>query len=235
MKDIQKPRLFNSNPASLSDVTVSDSLQADNPDVNAAIKDDCFDFFEDRISEYLRDGTYLKYEDLTLGPELGRGGFGVVYKGSVHETPVAIKQLIISISDKACFYNELQVMRRVRHPNCVLFLGATMPPDPMCIVTEYIEKGNLQELIYNKNEVLNKTRILKYILDIARGMNYLHHNGIIHLDLTPANVLVTESYVCKVADFGLSKISEAYTKSITNRGGGTIFYTVLVYLLSLFF
>jgi serine/threonine protein kinase len=56
-------------------------------------------------------------------------------------------------------------------------------------------------------------------------MNYLHHSGVIHLDLTPNNVLVTENYEAKVGDFGLSKVMSS-AASVTNRGGGTVVYTV---------
>lgn len=62
---------------------------------------------------------------------------------------------------------------------------------------------------------------------MARGMNYLHHSGVIHLDLTPNNVLVTENLECKVSDFGLSKVMSS-AASVTNRGGGTVVYTVRV-------
>eukprot|EP00123_Amoebidium_parasiticum_P016151 comp23310_c1_seq1/m.38303 comp23310_c1_seq1/g.38303 ORF comp23310_c1_seq1/g.38303 comp23310_c1_seq1/m.38303 type:complete len:887 (-) comp23310_c1_seq1:115-2775(-) len=170
------------------------------------------------------DTLCLSYKDLSLYQELGRGAFGVVYAGSLYGSPVAIKMLHTNISNKEEFIHEINVMRRLRHPNIVLFLGATVQPDPLCIITELVGRGALMKIIEDQNEIIDRERILRYSLDIARGMNYLHHCGVIHLDLTPNNVLVTENYVCKVGDFGLSKVMSS-AASVTNKGGGTVIYT----------
>eukprot|EP00124_Ichthyophonus_hoferi_P004803 Ihof_evm1s582 gene=Ihof_evmTU1s582 len=170
------------------------------------------------------DTTCLSYSDLTLEEELGRGAFGVVYAGGLYGSPVAIKMLHINISNKEEFVHEINVMRRLRHPNIVLFLGATVQPDPLCIITELVGRGALMKVIEDPTEIIDRERLFHYALDIARGMNYLHHCGVIHLDLTPNNVLVTENYICKVGDFGLSKVMSS-TTSVTNKGGGTVIYT----------
>jgi serine/threonine protein kinase len=75
---------------------------------------------------------------------------------------------------------------------------------------------------------VHATGRIKYALDIARGMNCLHHHGVIHSDLKPSNVLVTDSMrSCKVGDFGLSRVARVVGGSVSNKsGGGTPAYTV---------
>eukprot|EP01134_Creolimax_fragrantissima_P005717 CFRG5717T1 len=170
------------------------------------------------------DNLQLRYSDITTGKELGRGGFGVVYSGSLYGSPVAIKMLHTNVQDNDEFLHEIDVMKRLRHPNIVLFVGATVSPDPLCIITELVSRGALMKIIEDKKETLGSREIFKFALDIARGMNYLHHSGIVHLDLTPNNILVTENNNCKVGDFGLSKVVSGKTHN-EQTNGGTVVYT----------
>eukprot|EP00126_Sphaerothecum_destruens_P014426 Sdes_comp25045_c0_seq1m22650 len=166
------------------------------------------------------------YKNLKFGKELGRGGYGIVYSGSYFGSPVAIKKLFLNVSESifAEFHKEVSVMRRLRHPNVLLFIGASTEPDPLCIITELGEKGSLESVL--KQTPISWATRLKYTLDIARGMNYLHHASVIHMDLKPSNVIVTHQDVCKVGDFGLSKIISCESMSVTNQGGGgTVVYT----------
>jgi serine/threonine protein kinase len=110
-------------------------------------------------------------------PQLGRGGFGVVYQGSLYGSPVAIKMLHTNVSDSEEFIHEITVMRRLRHPNIVLFLGATVSPDPLCIVTELVSRGALMKEIehpekpldlagmgYGQGAPLRKNPVFSYLL-----------------------------------------------------------------------
>eukprot|EP01135_Chromosphaera_perkinsii_P003878 Nk52_evm14s260 gene=Nk52_evmTU14s260 len=171
-------------------------------------------------------GIRVPYKELSIGAELGRGAYGVVFSGSYYGSPVAIKKLFLNVPNNlvADFHKEVSVMRRLRHPNVVLFIGACMEPDPLCIVTELGHNGSLESVMERRS--LTWAERLKFSLDIARGMNYLHHASVIHMDLKPSNVIVTNQDVCKVGDFGLSKILNYESMSVTNKGGpGTVAYT----------
>ncbi|XP_077251066.1 serine/threonine-protein kinase 12-like [Tasmannia lanceolata] len=127
-------------------------------------------------------------------------------------TKVAVKKLgedVFIDEDKVkAFRDELALLQKIRHPNVVQFLGAVTQSSPMMIVTEYLPKGDLRAFL-KKRGALKPALALKFALDIARGMNYLHENkpeAIIHRDLEPSNILRDDSGHLKVADFGVSKL-----------------------------
>ncbi|KAK4757318.1 hypothetical protein SAY87_018619 [Trapa incisa] len=106
------------------------------------------------------------------------------------------------------FTDELSLLQKLRHPNIVQFLGAVTQSSPMMIVTEYLPKGDLREYLKRRGALKPLTAV-KFALDIARGMNYLHEHkpeAVIHRDLEPSNVLRDDSGHLKVADFGVSKM-----------------------------
>ena len=130
---------------------------------------------------------------------------------------VAVKKLRVSrMSAKAIrdFHSEVVLMRALRHPNIVLFMGLVM--DPVCLVTEYCHNGNLFDLLHdtvddedseNYAVKIPWQRRIRIALDVARGMNFLHTSTpvIIHRDLKSLNILVDEKWTAKVSDFGLSR------------------------------
>ncbi|XP_040970301.1 integrin-linked protein kinase 1 isoform X2 [Gossypium hirsutum] len=109
---------------------------------------------------------------------------------------------------RKAFRDELALLQKIRHPNVVQFLGAVTQSSPMIIVTEYLPKGDLRAYLKLKGALKLKLAV-KFALDIARGMNYLHEHkpeAIIHRDLEPSNILRDDSGHLKVADFGVSKL-----------------------------
>ncbi|XP_031384250.1 integrin-linked protein kinase 1 isoform X2 [Punica granatum] len=125
---------------------------------------------------------------------------------------VAVKTLgeeLFTDEDKIkAFRDELTLLQKLRHPNIVQFLGAVTQSSPMMIVTEYLPKGDLREYLRRRG-ALKPVTAVKFALDIARGMNYLHEHkpeAIIHRDLEPSNILRDDSGHLKVADFGVSKM-----------------------------
>lgn len=108
------------------------------------------------------------------------------------------------------FKHELTLLEKVRHPNVVQFVGAVTQNMPMMIVLEYHPKGDLGSYIQRKGR-LSPSKALRFALDIARGMNYLHEckpDPIIHCDLKPKNILLDSGGQLKIAGFGLVRLSK---------------------------
>ena len=134
-------------------------------------------------------------------------------KGSRDEeyVAVAVKQLVLDRIDEANlrdFYAEVALMKTLRHPNIVGFLGACS--DPICLVTEYCSNGNLFNILQNKAKggtPLTWRTLLGFALDEARGMQFLHAHEpvIIHRDLKSLNLLLDRQWTLKISDFGLSR------------------------------
>ncbi|XP_027105645.1 serine/threonine-protein kinase 12 isoform X1 [Coffea arabica] len=159
------------------------------------------------IPEYEIDPEEL---DFTFGAEIKKGTTFKV--ASWRGTKVGVKKFgeeVISDEDKVrAFRDELALLQKLRHPNLVQFLGAVTQSSPMMIVTEYLPKGDLRSLL-EKKRALKPAIALRYALDIARGMNYLHETrpeAIIHRHLEPSNILRDDSGHLKVADFGVTKL-----------------------------
>jgi len=133
---------------------------------------------------------------------------------------VAIKRIpanCIRENDTRDFMKEAFILRQLRHPNVLQVLGASM--DPPCIVTEYMPRGNLFQLIHDTSIDLPWSVVRKIALDICKGMCYLHGctPPLIHRDLKPHNLLVDENWRVKVCDFGLSKFVD--TKHVMTACG----------------
>jgi serine/threonine protein kinase len=150
--------------------------------------------------------------DLENSELIGKGSFGEIRKAIWRGTPVAVKTIRPSLSNDRMvvkdFTQEVELLVKLRHPNIVQFLGAVTRQPPLMLITEYLAGGDLYELLSRKKEALPAPLIVKYSLDIARGMCYLHNgpNAIIHRDLKPRNVILDEAHELKVGDFGLSKL-----------------------------
>ncbi|KAI3977016.1 hypothetical protein MKX01_008874 [Papaver californicum] len=153
----------------------------------------------------------IPWEEITLGERIGLGSYGEVYRGDWHGTEVAVKKFLDQdISGDALeeFRSEVRIMKRLRHPNVVLFMGAVTRAPNLSIVTEFLPRGSLYRLIHRPNSQVDERRRLRIALDVARGMNYLHSCTpvIVHRDLKSPNLLVDKNWVVKVCDFGLSRI-----------------------------
>ncbi|XP_076924686.1 serine/threonine-protein kinase 12-like isoform X1 [Bidens hawaiensis] len=164
------------------------------------------------VPEYEIDAKEL---DFTDSVDITKGTFTIA---SWRGTKVAVKKLgdeLFTDKEKVrAFRDELELLQKIRHPNVVQFLGAVTQSSPMMIITEYLPKGDLR-LFLKRKGALKPITALKFAMDIARGMNYLHENKpepIIHRDLEPSNILRADSGHLKVADFGISELLKVANK-----------------------
>ncbi|GAV70848.1 Pkinase_Tyr domain-containing protein/PAS_9 domain-containing protein [Cephalotus follicularis] len=166
----------------------------------------------------------ILWEDLTIGEQIGQGSCGTVYHGLWYGSDVAVKVFSKQeYSDDVIqsFRQEVSLMKRLRHPNVLLFMGAVTSPQRLCIVTEFLPRGSLFRLLQRNTTKLDWRRRIHMALDIARGVNYLHHCNppIIHRDLKSSNLLVDKNWTVKVGDFGLSRLKhETFLTTKTGRG-----------------
>jgi len=161
------------------------------------------------------EGFEIDYSDLDFDEEIGRGAYGVVFKGRWRGGIVAIKQLLIkgSLTDKELFdfKSEAAVMKRLRpHVNVVQFLGITSSPQ-LCIVTEFLEQGSLFHLIFSETKI-DANILMNIVKGIAAGMMHLHREGIVHRDLATRNILLGTGFQVKISDFGLSRVTNTTEK-----------------------
>lgn len=167
--------------------------------------------------------------------ELGRGGFGVVYKGELDDgTKIAVKRMEAGvISNKALdeFQAEIAVLSKVRHRHLVSLLGYSTEGYERLLVYEYMPQGALSRHLFHWKsfnlEPLSWKRRLNIALDVARAMEYLHnlaHKSFIHRDLKSSNILLGDDFRAKVSDFGLVKLAPDGEKSVVTRLAGTFGY-----------
>lgn len=167
----------------------------------------------------------IPFKELAFGPRIGRGGYGEVYRGMWGGTEVAIKMLFTdNMSAKLItdLRNEVELLCKLRHPNIVLFMGACTEPETPCIVTEYLGRGSLANILGDESVDIDWGLRLQIGIDCARGMAYLHsrHPVIIHRDLKTDNLLVDDNWSVKVADFGLATVkSRTFAKTMCGTTG----------------
>ncbi|XP_064650252.1 kinase suppressor of Ras 2-like isoform X4 [Lineus longissimus] len=157
------------------------------------------------ISVALREWD-IPYEELNLGEPIGTGRFGCVYKGNWHGD-VAVKMLnmdsdLDNEAQLSAFKLEVAMLRKTRHENLVLFMGACMKPPHLAIVTSLCKGASLFTHIHLRREKFPMNRTVIVASQIAQGMGYLHAKGIIHKDLKTKNIFLETGKVV-ITDFGL--------------------------------
>lgn len=176
-------------------------------------------------SESELEDCEIAWSDLTLREQVGEGSCGTVYHGIWFGSDVAVKVFTnqeYTTELLEDFRKEVAIMRRLRHPNVLLFMGAVYSPRHLSIVTEFLPRGSLFRLLHKNTQRMDWRRRLSMIIDVARGMNYLHHRNppIVHRDLKSSNLLVDKNWTVKVGDFGLSRMKHT-TYLTSNSGKGT--------------
>ncbi|XP_059147597.1 uncharacterized protein LOC131935253 [Physella acuta] len=170
-------------------------------------------------------------QNFEIKDQLDRGSFGTVYLVTDLEKPdekrfVAKKIWIKEAKQDAIgnFLSEAELLLKARHKNIIQFHGYQIKDMSIIIFLEYMPKGTLATYIKKKNGLDEKTT-RKFTKQILEGLEYLHQNKILHLDIKGTNILIENKNSIKIADFGLSKfIAKEHDLQAIN-GCGTPGYT----------
>uniref|UniRef100_A0A670YZI2 receptor protein-tyrosine kinase n=1 Tax=Pseudonaja textilis TaxID=8673 RepID=A0A670YZI2_PSETE len=158
---------------------------------------------------------------------IGAGEFGEVCSGRLKlpgkcELPVAIKTLKVGYTEKQRrdFLGEASIMGQFDHANIIHLEGVVTKSKPVMIVTEYMENGSLDTFLKKNDGHFTVIQLVGMLRGIASGMKYLSDMGYVHRDLAARNILINSNLMCKVSDFGLSRILEDDPEAAyTTRGG----------------
>ncbi|KAK4753925.1 hypothetical protein SAY87_002029 [Trapa incisa] len=163
---------------------------------------------------------------------IGRGAFGVVYKGYLEDGQVvAIKRAKGDhfMDHNTQFSREVELLSKIDHQNLVKLLGFLDKGDERLIITEYVPNGTLRShLDGNHYPILNFSQRIAIAIDVAHGLTYLHtysERQIIHRDVKPSNILLTENMRAKVADFGFARlVADSEQSQVHTAVKGTVGY-----------
>ncbi|KAF9651621.1 kinase-like protein, partial [Thelephora ganbajun] len=171
-------------------------------------------------SYYLDDGQIKKLNDVPFAS----GGYSDVWRALYKEENVSIKAFRVYTTDNIKYLNkawckEIVVCQNLSHPNILPFLGViSTDSHPLSIVSKWMSNGNISEFL--KHDVQFNRRPL--LIDIARGLDYLHSQNVIHGDLKGPNILIDDNKNAVLCDFGMASITadaESAHASTTNSAG----------------
>uniref|UniRef100_A0AAY4D066 receptor protein-tyrosine kinase n=1 Tax=Denticeps clupeoides TaxID=299321 RepID=A0AAY4D066_9TELE len=170
------------------------------------------------------DASCIKIERV-----IGAGEFGEVCSGRLklpgkRDVPVAIKTLKVGYTEKQRrdFLCEASIMGQFDHPNVVHLEGVVTRGKPVMIVIEYMENGSLDAFLRKHDGQFTVIQLVGMLRGIAAGMRYLSDMGYVHRDLAARNILVNSNLVCKVSDFGLSRVIDDDPEAVYTTTGGKI-------------
>ena len=152
--------------------------------------------------------------DVSVIRLLGSGGFGSVYEAMYNDSKVALKKFHTNTRNKKAAMQSYQAevhqeVFSLKHPNIVRVLGCNMAQsleDQPIVVMEFVSPKNLQHVLDDAEEKIDFKRRVTFAYEVSIALEYIHENRIVHLDLKPANVLISNEGHCKLADFGCCQI-----------------------------
>ena len=161
--------------------------------------------------------------------KIGEGGMGIVYKAKCHSLNrlVAVKILKSELTEDedfvARFKREATSAARMSHPNIVNVHDVGRSNNINFIVMEYINGKTLKQVIKDSGR-LSLKKTIDIAIKISRALECAHKNNIIHRDIKPDNILITEDNMVKVADFGIAKVADSRTVTNSSKVMGTVHY-----------
>ncbi|TVU01778.1 hypothetical protein EJB05_52774, partial [Eragrostis curvula] len=179
--------------------------------------------------------TAFRYVDLqsatkNFSEKIGGGSFGSVFRGVLaNSTTIAVKRLDSARQGEKQFRAEVSSVGTIQHINLVKLIGFCCERGKRLLVHEYMPNGSLDVHLFRSNNAIILGWSVRYqiSLGIARGLAYLHESCrdcIIHCDIKPENILLDESFVPKIADFGLAKFLGRDFSRVLTTMRGTIGY-----------
>ncbi|XP_021294373.1 serine/threonine-protein kinase HT1 [Herrania umbratica] len=174
------------------------------------------------------DEHTVELSQLFLGLRFAHGAHSRLYHGIYKEEPVAVKIIRVPDDDEngnlaarleKQFNREVTLLSRLHHPNVIKFAAACRKPPVFCVITEYLSEGSLRAYLHKlDHKSLPMEKLIAIVLEVARGMEYIHSQGVIHRDLKPENVLIDQEFHLKIADFGIA-CEEAYCDLLADDPG----------------
>ncbi|KAL5558367.1 hypothetical protein UlMin_034578 [Ulmus minor] len=171
------------------------------------------------------------YEELEAATDnfkdqIGLGGFGSVYKGTLPDnTVVAVKKITnLGVQGKKDFCTEIAIIGSIHHANLVKLKGFCAQGRQRLLVYEYMNRSSLDRSLFGGGPVIEWQERVDIALGTARGLAYLHSgcdHKIIHCDIKPENILLHDQFQAKISDFGLSKLLSPEQSSLFTTMRGT--------------
>ncbi|GMF38454.1 unnamed protein product [Phytophthora fragariaefolia] len=235
------PNSWESSPVSLSLALTAESLASESPGgkltdrtlINALIND-----------PQLKH-TKIPFDQLQFHHLIARGSICEVWLCVLHDRCVAVKRLPKEQgrcwSDIKAFVREIRLGAMLQHPSILSFVGISWGSlHSLCLVNEYLELGDLHEYLRQADPNRDQTESyedfmcfsltwkrdkMQILLDITRGLAYLHHHGIIHGDLKAKNVLLSATVDAKLAGFGTQTTFDGAESKTSQRRLGTLLWS----------
>ncbi|BBN07269.1 chitin elicitor receptor kinase 1 [Marchantia polymorpha subsp. ruderalis] len=188
------------------------------------------DFTVDKSVEFSFEELEAATNKFSAANKIGEGGYGAVYFANLRGMKLAVKRMNLQATRE--FLAELQVLTHVHHTNLVQLIGYCTV-DSLFLIYEYVDNGTLDRHLHGKNDLapLSWSSRVQIALDAARGLEYIHEHTkptYIHRDVKSSNILIDKQFHAKVADFGLTKLTESgvgsFSLTVPTRLVGTFGY-----------
>lgn len=164
-----------------------------------------------------------------VGEQIGLGGMGVVYLAVYRETgqKVALKILSPALcADKKLvrrFEREIDILKKLEHPNIVRYFGGGRHGDQRYYAMEYMDGGSLDTVLERKGR-LSWEQTVRIGLQLSSALEHAHNHGVIHRDLKPGNLFITRKGRLRLGDFGIARDNDATALTGAGKTVGTYAY-----------